>query len=155
VLEEKPKLQLKLNKPQLQLKLKTNTGNKVKKDKVVATPVKPSKLKKKKTTDNKLPQKPGMLPPKIFLKIINYFRTKYPNCFSVPMKPLAIGLHKEMINKCEEIGVSKTQIRRFCSAYCHRKVYKTILVVGAERVDLEGNVTSVVTEEEVKLNFKE
>lgn len=35
---------------------------------------------------------------KLYWKVLEYVRLKYPNCFTVPPVPLAIGIHKELIN---------------------------------------------------------
>jgi len=48
-----------------------------------------------------------------------------------------------------ELGVSRKQIRIFCAIYCAKPEYKESLKVGVPRLDLLGNVTSSVTEEEL------
>jgi sRNA-binding protein len=74
---------------------------------------------------------------------------KYPKCFSKPPKPLAIGILKNVLAERIELESTRGQLQQFFHRYCGKDQYKQALVVGAERVDLEGNVRSTVTEKEV------
>ena len=74
---------------------------------------------------------------------------KYPKCFSKPPKPLAIGILKDVLAERQALEITKGQLQQFFHRYCGKDQYKQALVVGVERVDLEGNVRSTVTEKEV------
>lgn len=91
-----------------------------------------------------------IIDPEIYKKILNHLRIKYPNCFTRPMKPLAIGIHKELLGECEELGISGVQLKSFCKAYCKNSKYRELIMVGAERVNLQGEVVSLVVEQEVR-----
>ncbi|EER20902.1 MULTISPECIES: ProQ/FINO family protein [spotted fever group] len=75
-------------------------------------------------------------------------QAKYPLCFSIPAKRLAIGIHKEII-AAENGNVSKMQIRRFFKKYCSDNRYKKLLIEGKQRFNLDGTPASLVTKEEV------
>lgn len=91
-----------------------------------------------------------IIEPEIYKKILNHLRIKYPNCFTRPVKPLAIGIHKELLGECEELGISGVQLKSFCKAYCKNSKYRELIIVGAERVNLQGEVASLVVEQEVR-----
>lgn len=86
---------------------------------------------------------------KLYAKMLAYFQNKYPKCFITPAMPIAIGIHKQMFEDEVDLGVSRKQIRTFCAIYCAKPEYKESLKVGVPRLDLLGNVTSSVTEEEL------
>lgn len=81
-------------------------------------------------------------------QILKLLQTKYPLCFSIPAKPLAIGISKEVI-ELEKDNFSKQQIRRFFRRYCSDYRYKKLLVEGAQRFNLDGTKATLVTKEEV------
>lgn len=81
-------------------------------------------------------------------QILKLLQTKYPLCFSIPAKPLAIGISKEVI-ELEKDNFSKQQIRRFFRRYCSDYRYKKLLVEGAQRFNLDGSPATLVTKEEV------
>jgi len=81
-------------------------------------------------------------------QILKLLQTKYPLCFSIPVKPLAIGISKEVI-ELEKDNFSKQQIRRFFRRYCSDYRYKKLLVEGAQRFNLDGTPAALVTKEEV------
>ncbi|WP_342226325.1 ProQ/FINO family protein [Rickettsia endosymbiont of Urophora cardui] len=58
-----------------------------------------------------------------YKQVLKLLQTKYPLCFSIPAKPLAIGIHKEIID-AEKDNFSNQQIRRFFKRYCSDKRYK-------------------------------
>ena len=86
--------------------------------------------------------------PKQYKETLAYLQTQYPKCFTNPPSPLAIGIHKEIFNEQQE-HLSKTIIKYFLILYCSKIAYRNSLILGANRIDLHGNVTSVVTEEQV------
>lgn len=112
-------------------------------------------FKPKNKTDNKS-QKQKIDPPRkqilsfeLYLKVLRHLQEKYPKCFSQPPKPLAIGILKDVLSERVELEITRGQLQQFFKKYCWKEEYKQALVVGAERVDLEGNVRSTVTEKEV------
>ena len=84
-------------------------------------------------------------------QILKLLQTKYPLCFSIPAKPLAIGISKEVIELLKD-NFSKQQIRRFFRRYCSDYRYKKLLVEGAQRFSLDGSPATLVTKEEVPPN---
>ena len=136
------KLRLKLKTPIISnpvLKLKTFT--------VEPKVIKPKTKKVKPSIPKKEKQ---LLAPEIYLTILNHFKAKYPNCFSDPIKPLAIGIIKDMLKEKVELKISGIKIRKFCHVYCNTPEYKAVLKPETPRVDLSGNSTGLVKIEEVK-----
>ena len=110
----KEKLRLKLKTPVISnpiLKLKTFT---------VKPNVTKPKTKKIKPPIISKKVKPS-LTPEMYLTILNHFKTKYPNCFSDSIKPLAIGIIKDMLKENTELELSKIKIRKFCNIYCNTR----------------------------------
>ena len=112
-------------------------------------------FKPKNKTDNKS-QKQRIETPKkrmwsfeLYLKVLRHMQEKYPHCFSKTPKPLAIGILKNVLADRVELEITRGQLQQFFHRYSGKDQYKEALVVGAERVDLEGNVRSTVTEKEV------
>ncbi len=136
------KLRLKIKTPVISnpiLKLKTFTVEpKVKKPKTKK--VRPSTPKKEKQ----------LLTPEIHLMILNHFKKKYPECFSDPIKPLAIGIIKDMLKERVELKISGIKIRKFCHVYCNAPEYKAVLKQGTPRVDLLGNSTGLVEKNHIQ-----
>jgi sRNA-binding protein len=95
------------------------------------------------------PPRKQMLSFELYLKVLRHMQEKYPKCFSKPPKPLAIGILKDVLAECQELEITRGQLQQFFHRYCGKDQYKQALVVRAERVDLEGNVRSAVTEKEV------
>ena len=81
------------------------------------------------------------------VKVLNVLNEKYPKTF--PYKPLAIGIKDELFAVSEELGFSKTELRIFLRFYCSSREYRTNLILNAERVNLKGEVSGVVKEEEL------
>jgi sRNA-binding protein len=107
--------------------------------------VNPTKTKKERIE----PPRKQMLSFELYLKVLRYMQEKYPKCFSKPPKPLAIGILKDVLAERQALEITRGQLQQFFHRYCGKDQYKQALVVGAERVDLEGNVRSTVTEKEV------
>jgi hypothetical protein len=137
----KEKLRLKLKTPVISnpiLKLKTFT--------VEPKVIKPKTKQVKKTKPVVSKEKKPLLAPEEFFGILYHFRTKYPACFSDPVKPLAIGIIKDILQEKTELKVSARKLRKFCNIYCNTPEYKTALKAGTPRVDLIGNVTGLAEE---------
>jgi sRNA-binding protein len=112
-------------------------------------------FKSKTKTDNK-PKQERIKPPRkqmlsfeLYIKVLRHMQDKYPKCFSKTPKPLAIGILKDVRGECQALEITRGQLQQFFNRYCKKNQYKQALVFGAERVDLEGNVRSTVTEKEV------
>ena len=77
----------------------------------------------------------------------------YPKCFTSNPKPLAIGLDKEIMAneelKPEDERINKTSIKRFLGAYTSKYKYLQSCILGAARIDLEGNEVGVLNQEAV------
>lgn len=102
--------------------------------------------KVKKTAPSKM-----LLTPEKYKSILMLLRTTYPKCFTDPPAPLMINIHKELwALHAEEL--SKTAIKKFLTIYCLSKAYRQACILGATRVDLQGNTSSPVTEEQVQKN---
>ncbi|OOF68354.1 RNA chaperone ProQ [Rodentibacter caecimuris] len=82
--------------------------------------------------------------------IIEYLAEKFPRCFILEgeAKPLKIGLFQDLaeILKDDE-KASKTQLRHALRQYTSNWRYLAVCREGAERVDLEGNVSGFVDAE--------
>jgi predicted transposase/invertase (TIGR01784 family) len=86
-----------------------------------------------------------------YLAIVEYLQKNYPKCFparNTPPLPLALGIHKQLLAS-EGLPFAKVKIRRFLKRYTRSKEYRRNLIIGSPRVDLQGNQTGTVTEEEV------
>lgn len=79
-------------------------------------------------------------------KILNILSEKYPKTF--PYKPLAIGIKNELFAISEELGFSKTELKIFLTFYCRSNKYRANLILNAERFNLKGEITGLVTEQE-------
>jgi sRNA-binding protein len=95
------------------------------------------------------PPRKQMLSFELYIKVLRHMQEKYPKCFSKPPKPLAIGILKDVRGECQALEITRGQLQQFFNRYCKKDQYKQALIVGAERMDLEGNVRSIVTEKEV------
>lgn len=62
--------------------------------------------------------------------------------------PLAIGIHKELF-AIPNLPFSRMEIRRFLARYTCLKEYRNNLIVGNDRVNLAGQPTGKVTDEEI------
>ncbi len=78
-------------------------------------------------------------------------RQRYPSCFKADeLVPLALGINNQIFENSKTY--SKTKIRRFLRRYTRSAKYLKNLVVGADRYNLDGSVSSQVFEKEVKWN---
>ena len=70
----------------------------------------------------------------------------YPACFDWEHpRPLKIGIHQDLVAASFE----KAAIKRALARYCNRPLYRRVLQAGAVRVDLQGQASGVVAEDEV------
>jgi hypothetical protein len=67
----------------------------------------------------------------------------YPVCFDLKNpRPLKIGIHKDLV----AAGHDLRDVRCIVSAYCRRKIYLEGMVIGAIRIDLQGQPAGEVRE---------
>ena len=76
---------------------------------------------------------------KLYWKILNHLHKKHPECFSVPAAPLAIGIHKELINEniLTDLNINKRKLKLFFYYYTTKPEYIEAVVNGVERVGLK------------------
>ena len=65
-----------------------------------------------------------------------------------PKFPLKIGIHKDLLQHTEELGLSEAEIRAALKKWCKGKRYTECMVAGAARVDLQGREAGFVSKEE-------
>jgi ProP effector len=85
------------------------------------------------------------------VQIIGQLQKQYPLAFPKkpsPKVPLKIGVHKDLLEQSEALGISKKELRAAVKKWCRGKRYAECLVVGAARIDLNGNAVGEVTKEE-------
>ena len=101
---------------------------------------------------SKKPKHKLLLPPEKVDELLQYLRQTYPKCFTLPHSPLAIAIHRQLLEQesaKENSPLSKTLIAKILRIYtCHYK-YKKSLIVGANRVNLDGTIASQVTENQI------
>ena len=124
------------------LEKKNNSGSKDKKDGQTN-----KKKAKKSYKDNKAKKKEPVHPRKLLMSRERYgailldLQQRFPDCFSKPTKPLAVGIHVEL----RETGLySRSVIWHFLKVYCLMSQYKACLEPGQARVNLDGTVSSIV-----------
>ncbi len=87
---------------------------------------------------------------KDYATVLRYLQTHYSKSFpsNSPPLPLAIGIHKELF-AIPNLPFSRMEIRRFLARYTCLKEYRNNLIVVNDRVNLAGQPTGKVTEEEI------
>jgi len=102
------------------------------------------KLRNNSTSNNLQAQK------KDYDTVLRYLQTHYSKSFpsNFPPLPLAIGIHKELF-AIPNLPFSRIEIRRFLARYTCLKEYRNNLIVGNDRVNIAGQPTGKVTEEEI------
>lgn len=81
---------------------------------------------------------------------IGLLAKSFPKCFAVfaqRRKPLKLGIHKDILERLADV-VSADDVMWALRFYCGHKVYRSRLVAGAWRYDLDGNVAGAVTKDE-------
>lgn len=68
--------------------------------------------------------------------------------------PLKIGIHKDLLQHAEKLGLSETEIRAALKKWCKGKRYMECMVAGAVRVDLQGHEAGFVSKEEASFADK-
>ncbi|MGY6274860.1 ProQ/FinO family protein [Methylomonas sp. MgM2] len=85
------------------------------------------------------------------LRTIGLLQKRFPLAFPKkphPKVPLKIGIHKELINQAESLGITAKEIRAALRKWCKGKRYSECMMAGAARVDLQGKEAGHVTKEE-------
>lgn len=78
---------------------------------------------------------------------IIWLRDKFPHTFTVPPRPLEIGIHEAIFTQINDIDApSRRTLRRTLQCYVNSPFYLRALTADAWRIDLEGNPSSQVTE---------
>ena len=90
--------------------------------------------------------------------IIGLLQKKFPLAFPkkpAPKVPLKIGIHKDLLEQAEQLGINKNEIRAAIKVWCRGNRYWECLVEDVVRVDLNGDpagqVTKIDAEQAVKL----
>lgn len=80
--------------------------------------------------------------------IIGQLQKKFPLAFPknpAPKVPLKIGIHKDIFEQSEQLGIDKNDLRAAIKTWCWGKRYWECLVEDAVRIDLDGNAAGQVT----------
>ena len=85
---------------------------------------------------------------KRYLENLEYFSKKYPKCFTNKLQLLKINIHKDLM-ELEKENKPISLIRFFLRTYTRDPKYRKLIVLGAERIDLEGKVASKVEKEDI------
>lgn len=112
---------------------------------VIAKPKKAVKARNEKKVTTPKEEAEELRKLKIAAKVFNVLSRKFPNAFSATPKPLAIGIKEDILASTEELGLSKTSIRIFLNIYVRSTNYRAVRIVNAERINLHGEVTGLVT----------
>ena len=89
----------------------------------------------------------------LFKKTLNYLRATYPKCFTNPISPLAIGIHKQLQEQMNVEGTlftTKKSIHVFLHFYIDTLSYKSACIEGAERRNLDGSVHSIIMAKDIQ-----
>ena len=82
---------------------------------------------------------------------IGLLAERFPQCFAVDETrrlPLKIGIREDIV--AYDVFPSR-QLSLALRTYCGNPVYLQSIKVGAKRIDLDGNATSIVTADEEKI----
>ena len=88
---------------------------------------------------------------KDYCAMLKHMQEHYSKCFTTPPSPLAIGIHNQIF-VIKDMPFSKTKLRRLLARYTRTRKYFDNLIVGNDRLALDGTPTSKVLAEEVKHN---
>ncbi len=88
------------------------------------------------------------------VRIIGSLQKQFPLAFPknpAPKVPLKLGIHKDLFELSESLGMSKIELREAIKTWCCGIRYWTGVVEGAVRFDLEGNPAGLVTKVEADI----
>ncbi len=97
-------------------------------------------------------KKPNPVDPVVL--IIGRLQKQFPIAFPknpAPKIPLKLGIHKDLFELSESLGISNMELREAVKAWCIGNRYWSCLVEGAVRFDLEGNAAGLVTKIEADI----
>lgn len=78
-----------------------------------------------------------------------FLHQQYPVLFGVDPKPLAIGIHRALLDRHPDLDAPG--LKRALTLHTLRRAYQvTLACAGAARVDLDGNPAGEVTEEQAQ-----
>jgi ProP effector len=86
--------------------------------------------------------------------IIRRLQKQFPAAFPknpAPKIPLKLGIHKDLFELSESLGISKPDLREAIKTWCAGNRYWSCLVEGAVRFDLMGNSAGFVTKVEAEI----
>ncbi|WP_367364666.1 ProQ/FINO family protein [Candidatus Tisiphia endosymbiont of Nedyus quadrimaculatus] len=149
IMYNRPILRLKTNITQVKPSVNNNAelaGNNTAQPVIIQTNNHTNITSKEKNTQIQLKARPKILLSKDeYTNILNLLQTTYPKCFTTPPTPLAIGIHKELL-LLEQEYLPKTKIRKFLRIYCRNINYRKAIILGSNRVNLNGTVVGTITE---------
>lgn len=87
-------------------------------------------------------------------QILSYFKEHYPKLFPKNKNsvPLALGIHKQIF--AADVPFSNIKVRRFLHKYTRSWQYQKCLMAGRNRLGINGEAASKVSEQEIAY-FKE
>ncbi len=104
-------------------------------------------LKRQKKTGNRTSAKQITQVDPLVL-IIGLLQKKFPLAFPkkpAPKVPLKIGIHKDILEQADQLGINKNDLRAAIKTWCWGLRYWECLVENSVRIDLNGNVSGQVT----------
>ncbi len=108
----------------------------------------------KQTRESEKNRKPAVDP---VLRTIGLLQKHFPLAFPKkpnPKLPLKIGIHKDLLEQAETLGLTANEIRSAMKKWVKGKRYAECMVAGAARIDLQGQEAGFVTKDEAELANK-
>jgi ProP effector len=100
---------------------------------------------------NKVPPTRSATPVDPVVLTIGQLQKHFPKAFPknpAPKKPMKIGIHKDLLEHSEQLGISKKALREAIKTWCWGNRYWACLVEDAIRVDLNGDDAGRVSKED-------
>jgi ProP effector len=86
--------------------------------------------------------------------IIGRLQNQFPIAFPknpAPKIPLKLGIHKDLLELSESLGISKLDLRSAIKIWCKGNRYWSCITDGAVRFDLQGNAAGFVSKIEADI----
>jgi ProP effector len=83
--------------------------------------------------------------------VIGQLQKRFPKAFPknpAPKLAMKIGIHRDLLEQSEQLGISKKALREAIKTWCWGNRYWACIVEDAVRVDLNGDETGRVTKED-------